>query len=103
MKKIAIIILAITTIGFIIPTVMLAIHSGALSAEKDDLQKQIVQAKVDAQRDKDINDHLGMATCLIHGDATPEYAARCRATVQFFLDKPLEELEEYVKKVGYGL
>lgn len=103
MKNIIIAILAITTLGLAIPTVLLAIHTNDLNAEKDQLSGQVVDAKVQAQREKDVSDHLGMATCLIHGDASPAYASRCRTTVDFFLNKPLEELEEYVKKVGYGL
>lgn len=103
MKNIAICILAAATLGLGISTTLLAIHAGNQAAENEALAGQIVEAKTEAIRQKELNDKIGMATCLIHGDATQRYASRCRAAVDFFNAKPIEELEEYVKTVGYGL
>lgn len=103
MKTIIICILAAATLGLSISTVSLAIHAGNQAADNEALNGQVIDAKLETQRIKDQNDKIGMASCLIHGDATPAYASKCRATVDFFNAKPIEELEDYVKKVGYGL
>lgn len=103
MKNIAICILAAATLGLGISTTLLAIHAENQAAENEALAGQIVEAKAEAIRQKELNDKIGMATCLLHGDATLSYATKCRTTVNFFNSKPIEEIEEYVKKVGYGL
>lgn len=103
MKNIAICILAAATLGLGISTTLLAIHAGNQAADIESLNGQIIDAKIESQRNKEKSDKLGMATCLIHGDATQRYASRCRAAVDFFNAEPIEELEEYVNTVGYGL
>lgn len=103
MKNIAICILAAATLGLGISTTLLAIHAGNQAADIESLNGQIIDAKIESQRNKEKSDELSMATCLIHGDATQWYASRCRAAVDFFNAKPIEELEEYVNTVGYGL
>ena len=103
MKNIAICILAAATLGLTISTVLLAVYAGDLDQEKQTLTNIAADAQLETSRQRQINERIGMATCLIHGDATPAFATKCRAAVDFFNAKPIEELEEYVKTVGYGL
>ena len=98
-----IIILAVAAIGLGIATILLSINKSNQQDQINNLTAQIDELKDEKLQLEEKVDIVGMATCLLGGNALLSEAKQCRLSVDFLTkEKTTDELKEFVDKVGYG-